>query len=494
MLRLSRAKVLVDTADMEGVTVERILFLDGADFAGKVHLRGARIGDQIFAANATTQKSLNLDGADIRGGVALNGVKTPELILRGASIGDSLTILGQASIAKISASTMEVKRTIIIGGESPAKPVCIGELQRRGLSTGYIDISNAVCEILVIDNGHIAGNLDVTDSTFQRLSSPFLRVNGMIRLNGSSFDRVDLDSCEISQLHAKKVLVRRNLNLLHALVDDAVMLEADVVVDEMDMSAIRAGVVNLAGGKFRSVTLNGGQIGKYLSLGGTTAAAKWAKEGRLSLVNTHVGAIEDSENAWPPDLSLEGFVYDRWGAFEPATLPGGKGGKPGERSSFRNRSDAWYRRWLDSQPSTSSQPYLQLASIFRAAGLDERASDMLYAGKERERRQAPLAKKVVLMMSKVLTGYGHQYELSVLWSVGFIIVGWVCLRFSRQSRSHGYRLGLAYSVDMFLPIIQLRRRHYDIDLEPPLRYYFYVHRLAGFVIGTFVVAAVAGFR
>ena len=32
---------------------------------------------------------------------------------------------------------------------------------------------------------------------------------------------------------------------------------------------------------------------------------------RLILRNTKVGALQDSAYAWPPDLDLEGFQYDR---------------------------------------------------------------------------------------------------------------------------------------------------------------------------------------
>jgi hypothetical protein len=52
--------------------------------------------------------------------------------------------------------------------------------------------------------------------------------------------------------------------------------------------------------------------------------------------------------------------------------------------------------------------------------------------------------------------------------------------------------GLAYSFDILLPIIRLRDKHYGIDLETWARYYFYVHRIMGFLLASFLIAGVAG--
>jgi hypothetical protein len=53
---------------------------------------------------------------------------------------------------------------------------------------------------------------------------------------------------------------------------------------------------------------------------------------------------------------------------------------------------------------------------------------------------------------------------------------------------HGY----SYSFDMLLPIIQLRPSHYDIDLKGRARYYFYVHKIIGWALASFLVAGLAG--
>ena len=52
--------------------------------------------------------------------------------------------------------------------------------------------------------------------------------------------------------------------------------------------------------------------------------------------------------------------------------------------------------------------------------------------------------------------------------------------------------GIAYSIDMLLPIIRLRDAHYRIELNDPARYYFYFHKVMGYVLGSFLIAGVSG--
>ena len=51
---------------------------------------------------------------------------------------------------------------------------------------------------------------------------------------------------------------------------------------------------------------------------------------------------------------------------------------------------------------------------------------------------------------------------------------------------------LAYSFDLLLPIVELDKRHALEGIEGWRRYYFYVHELAGYVLGSFIVAGLAG--
>ncbi len=66
------------------------------------------------------------------------------------------------------------------------------------------------------------------------------------------------------------------------------------------------------------------------------------------------------------------------------------------------------------------------------------------------------------------------------------------LRFSGEGRRNSMPYGLAYSFDMLLPVIRLRDAHYKIDLVGPARYYFYFHKIMGWVLGLALLAGISG--
>jgi hypothetical protein len=52
--------------------------------------------------------------------------------------------------------------------------------------------------------------------------------------------------------------------------------------------------------------------------------------------------------------------------------------------------------------------------------------------------------------------------------------------------------GISYSFDLLLPIIRLRDSHYAIELKAPARYYFYFHKIMGYLLASFLIAGVSG--
>ena len=92
----------------------------------------------------------------------------------------------------------------------------------------------------------------------------------------------------------------------------------------------------------------------------------------------------------------------------------------------------------------------------------------------------------------LVVGYGYYPERSFGWAALFVILGAVVLRVSGEGPKNGMPFGLAYSFDMLLPIVRLREKHYSIDLAGPARYYFYGHRIMGWVLASFLVAGISG--
>ncbi len=89
-------------------------------------------------------------------------------------------------------------------------------------------------------------------------------------------------------------------------------------------------------------------------------------------------------------------------------------------------------------------------------------------------------------------GFGYQIWHAFFWLAGFVAIGAFVFRKSPEAVSNGYKYGIAYSLDMLLPIIKLRDIHYDIDLKRWRRYYFYFHKLMGYVLASFLIAGLSG--
>ena len=151
--------------------------------------------------------------------------------------------------------------------------------------------------------------------------------------------------------------------------------------------------------------------------------------------------------------------------------------------------------WLERDENFSPQPYHHLAKLFRAAGQIEKADDILYAGREHERERATGSKwwGLTLLNATIGYGYGTRYFFALFWMVAFVMLGAVVLRTSGQGRANKIPWGLSYSLDHLLPIIELRKYHYDqIQLAGWARYYFYLHKLMGYVLASFLIAGLAG--
>ena len=126
-------------------------------------------------------------------------------------------------------------------------------------------------------------------------------------------------------------------------------------------------------------------------------------------------------------------------------------------------------------------------------GYSEKANAILYAGKERERHQAQWLKRLGLTALKwtIGYGYGYRYFVSLLWVVAIMLIGVLVLDTLETGAPPTPVQKAAFSFDLLLPLIELHE-NYKITFEGWQRYYFYAHKLMGFLLGSFVVAGLSG--
>jgi hypothetical protein len=211
---------------------------------------------------------------------------------------------------------------------------------------------------------------------------------------------------------------------------------------------------------------------------------------------------------------------------------------------------ACYIAWLRRDPTSSPQPYEYLAHVFREVGEPEKASDILYAARERRRRQifdhgraerrnwrqwlgiGTYFRWLGMSLLKWTIGYGlgGRYFRVLGWVGGLTVLGTVLLKVYGAQVENSWLPSLFASFDELLPVITLDKAHetmifgdtsaktagttlppqaQPVPQPPPaqvqplpaptasaqpywLVIYFYWHKIAGWVLGSFLVAGLAG--
>lgn len=244
------------------------------------------------------------------------------------------------------------------------------------------------------------------------------------------------------------------------------------------------GDLSFAGGIFHDdLLLDGTQIGGELTLGyAGYKPATWVSDGKdpntgptLVLHNAVATTIPNPSDAWPRDINVAGLTY--------------KGLR-----NIHTAQDEPFEPWFARQSEYSRQPYEQLAQIFQTAGMSEKATEIRYAGRDRERRDAATGgwHWAALTFLKWTIGYGYYPMLAAAWAIGLIFLGAAILRVSGQGPANRMPFGLTYSFDTLLPVITLRDGDDRVILTGWVRYYFYGHKIFGYVLASVLIAGLAG--
>jgi hypothetical protein len=252
----------------------------------------------------------------------------------------------------------------------------------------------------------------------------------------------------------------------------------------------------------------------------------------LILRNAQAGALQDSADAWPSDLDLEGFKYDRLGGFAGT-----------QTADMRKRSPAEWADWFARDRTFSTQPYSQLAAVLLAAGHRDTAEAVQFAARDRERtelwdlmrqqlhafreaikaaREPELYGQVIhklwagiqtfgtwlwLTSFSAVAGYGiGLYTFRVLWWIlGLTVLGAAVLWYSPYARGRGVLWRLGASLHRLLPVVELSKEFKDFFDNPSPKYpteprnltplqvaFFSGLALLGWVLGLFLLAAITG--
>lgn len=476
--------------DMNDVKVGRTLVMSDSTFDNEVIMYRLHVDKSFFLRKATINQSLNLNRASIGGTVTLDqSVFRGDVNMAGMRIGDSVYVRDA-----VFHQSVDMRNTSVIS---------------------ILEVDNCSFHESLIMQDFDTNGVFLTNSSFNKeINLNNAAIDAGLTLNGSTFEsNVIMFRMQVGRaFFMENAMVNGELDLLDAKLGGVVYLTNSKFGSAVSFEGIQvSGFFSARGASFASsVTFIGAQLNDDIDLTNTVltdldltgtriagqlgmgskrhGATKWNKGGQIVLRNTRVNTIQDKlesdKDSWPNKIQFDGFIYDRLGGI----------GGAGPDVDMLARETSWFVDWLARDPSFSPQPYEQLARIFRQAGYPAKANDILYAGRERERMNATRLTRIGLETLKWSIGYGlgKRYFRALWWVSSLVMLGMLVLKVSGEGRRNHMPYGLSFSLDHLLPVVTLRKYHFDVVLKGWPRYYFYFHKLMGYVLASFLIAGMAG--
>ncbi len=465
-----------NSIDLTDALIKRPLELDQSRFKSQVAMPRLRTSTFVSLQGSKFDSDLNMDSISVGDALFMRNAEFNKVDLRGAQIGDHLDMSG--SIFK-------------------------SELFMPSASVGSsLFVRKAEFDAVVLRGAEIDGQLDMEGATFKgKLDMGSASIGGSLFMRRKAeFDEIILRGAKIGgQLEMNESIFKGALNMNDASVGDNLFMRDVTLYKPASLMFLSVGsTLDMRIAKLKGLNLTGSRVEDELRLGSSNLKnIEWTSykdenenshAPKLTLRNASVGALQDTRGIWPDHLEreFEGFTYDRLGGFGASEHE-----KPDERGS------SWFIEWLAKDESYSPQPYRHLAGVFRAAGHEDMADDILVASRDRELGESkPLQFKWWrLWMLKLVIGYGYGWRVfwALAWVAGLAVLGTTILHIAKEGNRRSIKLGFLYSLDMLLPIIHLREQHYTaVDLNTWAKYYFYFHKIMGYVLIFFVLAGLSG--
>ena len=532
--------------DLVGSVIGGDVDLNRASSPDKVNMNGMKVSGNVFMGGKAGFGAIELTGADISGNLEmeevavnaladLNSLKVGDNILMSKSTIDELELTGAVIDGQLDMDGAVIKQTLRLNGAK----VCDNIYMRSGARFSEIDLTNGVIDgQLIIADAKVAGTLTMNNA---RIGGDFLLqdqaevaditmsgalISGQLNVdnasvtgkcdisnakinrsayfsNGAEISELDLHGALIGgELVLDRSRVTRALDLQEIRVENYLsMLNVGLAAcDKVNLQHARFSAIHLSGTSLPSIDMTGTRIQGEFRLGIHGLASSWRGGAKLQLRNVECGALVDEEQSWPPAVELTGFTYTRLG-----------GSRYGTRTEegAADRPLEWFVNWLGRQQSYSPNPYEQLAQVLLKSGAKETAEGILYAGKRRERSAMPFGfLKIRSTLLYLSVGYGYRSISRIsIWVTVFTLAGVLALSVadwtgtldatisddlgSQYFQSVSHRL--SYSLDKFLPLIRLRDYQYSkIQLDGWIAWYFDIHQLMGYFLGSLLIAGVSG--
>ena len=190
------------------------------------------------------------------------------------------------------------------------------------------------------------------------------------------------------------------------------------------------------------VRLTGARIAGHLDLYGMDSP-----DALLTLyAATAAAGVNDTPDAWPGRLNLDGFTYGPFSQY----------GKAAERLRLLTRQvrRADHRR----VGGFRAQPYEQLAAYYRSLGNDGEARTILLAKQRAQRLRLPWVQRVPGYLLDMLVGYGYRPLRAIGWAAGLLLASSAYFSTVRPERVDTQNRSafnpLLYAADHLIPVVR----------------------------------------
>jgi len=211
------------------------------------------------------------------------------------------------------------------------------------------------------------------------------------------------------------------------------------------------------------------------------------------------GKTKSSPGVWPKHINIDRFYYNHL-----------RGTPPGSAASedLTDRRIRWFKIWLGSQKDYSPSPYQHCAKVLREAGQPNKAKEILFFAKEREKYEAckngNWVRWLILVFLKWVIGYGLGWRFKMfpfVWALFVLVAGALICFYSPDPPNAGeavlvnkklfwWCFGL--SLDRLLPLVQFCKDYTDYIFQGWQRAWFIGQTLFGWALALFIAAGLAG--
>lgn len=462
--------VMTGELDMNGVIVDSDLLINESAQLMNVDLTGANINGNLELDATRIDGPLKLIGLQATGNISLDNIVAVAVVnLRAVKIQGSLYI-----------SSCQIVHTLILerlsaGGSLFIRQSDFGETDMRGAKVG--------------------DQMEISSSTIRgKLNMNYIAVNNQLRvINGSEFSEVLMVGASVGgQFDLVAVRVKHAMDMQSIFVKGNIFIRDNNFDEKFSLidSDVEGSIVS-SGNCLPYMDLGGSVIKAELQIGELDKENRWSCDSFLNMRNVKTAVLSDGGgNAWPKNINLDGLDYAGLGQ-----------GARGERhpDDISLREGEWFVDWLAKETPYSAQPYFRLAKVLDNLGYSEKANRVLYASKERERRLAKQKKLWTkwlgfsLLNLTIGYGYGRRYFRSLIWVLAFVIIGIMVIGTVKTGAMFGASMldKIGFSMDKMIPFLELNDK-YKFDFGGWQLAYFYIHKIIGFLLSSFVLAGLSG--